>query len=25
VVCADPAFIAQVGGPDLQRRLGIAD
>ena len=25
VVCADPAFIAKVGGPDLARRMGIAD
>ena len=23
VVCGDPDFIAQVGGPDLARRLGI--
>lgn len=23
VVCGDPAFIAEVGGPDLARRLGI--
>ena len=25
VVCADPAFIAEVGGRDLVRRLGISD
>jgi hypothetical protein len=25
VVCADPAFIAEVGGRDLVRRLGIKD
>ena len=25
VVCADPAFIAEVGGPDLVRRLGTGD
>ena len=25
VVCADPAFIAEVGGRDLVRRLGIRD
>ncbi|MEI7543387.1 MAG: NERD domain-containing protein [Mycobacteriaceae bacterium] len=25
VVCAAPAFIAEVGGPDLVRRLGISD
>jgi ATP-dependent exoDNAse (exonuclease V) beta subunit len=25
VVCAAPAFIAEVGGPDLMRRLGISD
>jgi hypothetical protein len=25
VVCADPAFIAEVGGRDLVRRLGIGD
>ena len=23
VVCADPAFIAEVGRPDLARRLGV--
>lgn len=23
VVCGDPGFIAEVGGPDLARRLGI--
>jgi len=25
VVCGDPAFIAEYGGPDLARRLGIGD
>jgi Nuclease-related domain/UvrD-like helicase C-terminal domain len=24
VVCADPEFIAEVGGPDLARRLGVS-
>jgi len=24
VVCGDPDFIAEVGGPDLARKLGIA-
>jgi len=25
VVCGDPASIAEYGGPDLARRLGIGD